>query len=241
MYVYRLTGALLGVAVCDLAEDDRLAPTLRVHRVDRDVNASLDRGLQPGQGEGRLVRVGDVVEGLAGHEEVDVAVIDLEHEFLRQPAVISRHAFHLHAGVRLIRQRAVAHRKWLSCEMRNEELADHILQLYASFALQLNISFCWKICRGRKNAVRGPPPPPPLPVGHHQRMVTLNLSPMTRVIACFRLATRFPDTLHASSATREPQLYRLARTSERPRSRRSRRKSSRVKNARVSTSGKDLV
>lgn len=37
-----LTGALLGIAVCDLAEDDRLAPALRVHRVDRDVNTGLN-------------------------------------------------------------------------------------------------------------------------------------------------------------------------------------------------------
>lgn len=100
---------LLGVAISDLAEDDGLTTTLGVDRVDRDVDASLDRRLEPGEGEARFVRIGDVVKRLAAGEEVDVAVINLQNEFLRQSAVVSRHAFDLHAGVRLVGQGAVAH------------------------------------------------------------------------------------------------------------------------------------
>lgn len=105
---------LLRVAISHLAEDDGLAATFGVDGVDCHVDSSLDRRLEPGEGEAWLVRIGDVVEWLAAGEEVDVAVINLQNEFLRQPAVVSRHAFDLHACVRLVRQGAVAHRERLA-------------------------------------------------------------------------------------------------------------------------------
>lgn len=111
---FTLTGSLLGVAIRDLADDDGLTSAFGVDRVDRDVHAGLDRGLESGERESRLVRIGDVVEGPAADEEVRVAVVHLQDEFLRQTAVVSRNASDLHAGVRLIRQAAVAHRERLS-------------------------------------------------------------------------------------------------------------------------------
>ena len=78
------------------------------------MNASLDGRLQSGEGETRLVSVRDVVEGLASRQEIHVAVVHLEDEFLRKPAIVASHAFHLDAGVSLVRERAVTNRKWFS-------------------------------------------------------------------------------------------------------------------------------
>ena len=41
-------------------------------------------------------------------------MVHLQDEFLRKSAIVSGHAFHLDAGVSLVRERAVTDRKWFS-------------------------------------------------------------------------------------------------------------------------------
>lgn len=108
------TGAFLRVPVGDLAQNDWLTSTFGIHRVHGYVHPRLDGRLQSREGEARLVGVRNVIEGLAARQEIHVAVVHLQDEFLRKPSIVASHAFHLDAGVSLVRERAVTDRKWFS-------------------------------------------------------------------------------------------------------------------------------